>query len=264
VGSVYGIWNWKGGVTKTSSTLNIASHMVADHGLRVVAVDFDPRSTLTRLAGLDPGALKPSQTMLGALLPEEYGAISARDLLREAPWGGHLLAASPDLAGAEPVLAELPGPHGRLRRALEEIREEADVVLIDGPPRTGKLAFNLMGACDGLFVPVALSYASVTSLERLFKTVRIFCEYEREVPVLGVFGTLARPTRHARETLVGLLDQLGELVVDVAVPNTVSVEDALVDGLAAWQLQENSLGARAYTELTNRVLQRMSLAGGVA
>lgn len=86
--TVHGIWNWKGGVTKTSSTLNIASHLTADHGLRVVAVDFDPQSTLTRLAGLDPGALEPSQTVLGALLPEEYGAIDARDLLREAPGAG--------------------------------------------------------------------------------------------------------------------------------------------------------------------------------
>lgn len=256
MGKTFGLWNWKGGVTKTTSTLNVASHLVEDHGLRVGTVDFDPQATLTKLAGLAPAELAAEETVLGALLPEEYGELDVREIIRDAPWGGWVLPATPDLAGAELVLNSVPGPHSRLERALRAVRDDVDVILIDGPPRTGKLAFNLLGASDGIFVPVALSYASATSLKPLFQTVRLFSEYEHPVPVLGVFGTLSRNTRHCREVLEGLNEQLGDLMLDATVPNTVSVEDALPEGLAAWQLDRKSLGAKAYTRLTGDLLAR--------
>ena len=250
--------NRKGGVAKTTSTLNIAAELHA-RGHRVLAVDLDSQGTLTTVAGYRSTQVDPALSALGALLPEHH-EIDWSAVVRPAPWGGGLIPSHPDLAGAEQALSKALGPHARLRRALDRLAGDRDVVLVDAPPSTGKLVFNAMVAADALLVPVKCDYASVAGLERLFATIELVREYEApELSVLGVFATFVRPTRHARETLETLVELLGDALIPAVIPENVQLQDAQAGHMAARQLAPRSRGAEAYARLTDEIVRRVGV-----
>jgi chromosome partitioning protein len=204
--------NRKGGVAKTTSTVNIAAELTAA-GYRVLCCDLDPQASLTLIAGLVPDRLPDEQTALAALLPELVEPDPDR-LCAPAPWGGELMPANQHLANAEVALTagSAAGPHQRLAIALEELAGRYDFVLVDSPPSMGKLVLNAICACDHLLVPVAADYVSVGGLDRLLEVVEQVRRFERkELSILGVFATQARRTLHSRETL----ELLGDLSVAV-------------------------------------------------
>jgi chromosome partitioning protein len=254
---IWPIVNRKGGVTKTTSTINIAAELAHTWHLRVASVDLDSQATLSTLAtaaGQDEP--DPDRTVLAALLPEHYGHSDVTGLLRPAPWGGVILPGHADLVGADDQLKQAPGPHQRLKHALAPLAGEVDVVLIDCPAATGKLTFNALCAATGTFIPVSASYPSVAGLRRLFQTIDLIRHYEHpDLTILGIFATFTRPTRHARDTLLGLQRQVGEQLMSTSIPVNVTVEDAHLDGLAARDLDAASTGARAYAQLAREMLQ---------
>jgi chromosome partitioning protein len=251
--------NRKGGVAKTTSTLNIAAELTA-RGLRVLCVDSDPQATLTHLAGYRPKGLEQEQTTLAALLPEKF-EFEIAALAVEAPWGGEIWRSTRDLVGAEVALTgDVAGPNIRLQRALRQVADRYDFALVDSPPSMGKLVMNAMVAADHLLVPVVADSTSSAGLEPLFDTVNLVREYEKpDLNVIGVFGTHARRTRHSRETIEALKLAVGDLMMDAVIPLAVSVQDAQSVHEAVGQFRPNDAAALAYRELTDELLARIGL-----
>lgn len=253
-------WYWKGGVGKTTVTLNLAA-CCHEAGISVGVFDFDPQANLTGLAGYDPAELPVEETVTAALLPENYDVGPLEGLRVEAPWGGWLVPASTDLIGAEKALeGDVPGPHVRLARAIEEIAHDTDIVFIDGPPRTGKLTFNILQAADTLLVPLQLSFPAVSQLPQLHKTLRLFSQYERPVEVAGYIGNFAENNGHCKEVLEGLIDEYGsEAILSPLLPKAVAYADAAAQGLGAVQWDRRSKAASRAARLTAVVLERAGL-----
>ena len=258
--------NRKGGVSKSTSTMNLAGELSA-RGLRVLTADLDPQASLTAFAGYG-GQVTRERSMLAALMPEKFPGVQVASLVLHAPWGGALLPASPDLAEAEAELGGVIGPHTRLRSALRKLDGLFDMILIDSPPSVGNLVFNGFGAADYLLVPVGCDLASLDGLQTLMGTLGLFREHVNpELELLGVFGSLRRNTLHASESLELLAQMLPEHAFKTTIPMTVAVQDAQSARQAIGTYRPGHPAAVAYAALADEVLARLGLvapAGEVA
>ena len=260
------IWNWKGGVAKTTSVLNVAA-CLAHAGYRVVAVDADPQGSLTGVAGIDTAEVPGAASIYGAMLPGEVEQpVPVRDMLLETPWGGALLPASEEAVNLESDLDRAQDPYGSLRAALEQVGDGYDYAVVDCGAGTGALAYAVLWAADSLVVPVQLQSMAVAPLRRLFETIETFEQLVlgREVPFRGVFGTFADATRHCAENVAGLIDWLGDGFIRTMIPRTVRVADASLTGQGLVTYDPRSRAARAYVQLTATVLERAGLAADAA
>jgi chromosome partitioning protein len=155
--------NQKGGVAKTTSTVNLGAAL-REHGLRVLAVDMDPQGNLTMSQGIDTEGLEKSMyDVLVHRTPIE-DVIHEREL--------DVAVSTIDLAGAEMALAQMIGRERALQRALDPVRERYDYILIDTPPSLGLLTINSLTASEGVIVPVQCEYLSLRGLLQLEKTSR--------------------------------------------------------------------------------------------
>lgn len=255
--------NRKGGVAKTTSTLNLAAEFSA-RGLRVLAVNADPQSTLTLIAGESLDDLAPEETTLAALLPDRYST-DLTELAVAAPWGGDLWRASRDLAEAEVQLADAAGPNSRLRRALESVAHSYDLMLVDSPPSVGKCAFNALVAADYLLIPVKADFVSTGGLAQFFSTLDLVRRYERpDLEILGIFATLMRHTLHCRETLQALASRTDGDLLETTIPQAVEVQDAQAAHRAVRQFRPKGAATAAYQRLADEVLERLEARGGAA
>src|SRR2546423_11497315 len=153
--------NQKGGVAKTTTTLNLGVALV-ERGMRVLAVDLDPQSNLTMSQGIDPDEL--DRTMFDVLVHKTPidQVIQQREL--------DLAASSIDLPGAELALSSMIGRERALQKALLPVRSDYDYILIDTPPSLGLLTINALTAADGVIVPVQCEYLSLRGLIQLEHT----------------------------------------------------------------------------------------------
>ncbi len=159
--------NQKGGVAKTTSTVNLGAAL-REHGLRVLAVDMDPQGNLTMSQGIDTEGLEKSMyDVLVHRTPIE-------DVIYEREFD--VAASTIDLAGAEMALAQMIGRERALQRALDPVRERYDYILIDTPPSLGLLTINALTASEGVIVPVQCEYLSLRGLLQLEKTLEMIRE----------------------------------------------------------------------------------------
>lgn len=255
---VVALVNRKGGVAKTTSTLNLAyeAHV---RGLRALCVDLDPQATLTMFAGYSPHDTPAEQQTLGALLPDKY-AVDAAALTVDAPWGGRLWRASTALAEAEVELQQRLGPHRRLRDAIAEYAADVDVVFVDGPPSVGKLTLNALQAATHPVAPVEAAYAALGGFSVLQETLDTFRRFERaDLQLAGVFATLVEHTNHSREAIEEFAARAGDAWLGVTIPKAVVVKDAAVQGLAVAQYDARHKAAVAYRDLADVLFARVGL-----
>lgn len=243
--------NQKGGVAKTTSTVNLGAAL-REHGLRVLAVDMDPQGNLTMSQGIDTEALEKS--MYDVLVHRTH----IEDVLYERELD--VAASTIDLAGAEMALATMIGRERALQRALDPVRERYDYILIDTPPSLGLLTINALTASEGVIVPVQCEYLSLRGLLQLERTLEMIREnLNPDVRIKGILPTLfdAR-THHGRESIEVLRENFGDLVFDTVVRKTIKFAEAPVTGASVLKYDPKGRGAEAYRALAREVLNGRS------
>src|SRR6188474_2307385 len=223
VGRVIAFANQKGGVAKTTTTLNLAVAF-KELGFRVLVVDLDPQGNLTMSQGMNPDAIERS--MFDVLVHR----VPISEIIHPAEVD--VAVASIDLAGAELALSSLIGRERALEKALVEVRDRYDFILVDTPPSLGLLTINAFVAATGVIVPVQCEYLSLRGLVQLENTLAMVREnLNPHVGVEGIVATMFDSrTLHSREALEILEENFGDLVFKTRIRKTIRYAEAPVKG----------------------------------
>jgi chromosome partitioning protein len=239
--------NQKGGVAKTTTTLNLAVAF-AESGYRVLCIDLDPQGNLTMSQGIDPDKV---ETSLYDVLVNDV-PISEIIVQREID----IAVASIDLAGAEIAMSTKIGRERSLEKALKEVSGEYDFVCIDTPPSLGLLTINALTAANKIIVPVQCEYLSMRGLVQLQNTLKMIQEnLNPDVRIEGILPTMfdAR-TVHAKEAVEILEENFGDLVFHSRIRKAVKFAEAPVKGASVLKYDSGSSAANYYRELAKEVL----------
>ena len=243
--------NQKGGVAKTTSTLNVGAAF-SELGLRVLGIDMDPQANLSMCQGVDTENLSASM----------YDVLVRGTPIREVIHQGEIdiAASSIDLAGAELALSSMIGRERALQRALEAVRGEYDYILIDTPPSLGLLTINALTAAESVIVPVQCEYLSLRGLSQLDRTLQMIREnLNPDVHIKGILPTLFDSrTVHGHEAIQILKEHFGPLVFDTVVRKTIKFAEAPVKGCSVLRYDPRGRGAEAYRALAREVLNGRS------
>jgi chromosome partitioning protein len=247
LGQVIALANQKGGVAKTTTTLNLAVAF-KEQGFRVLAVDLDPQGNLTMSQGMDPDTVERS--MFDVLVH----SLPIQEIIHHTEVD--LAVSSIDLAGAELALSSMIGRERALQKALLPVRNGYDYILVDTPPSLGLLTINALAAADGVIVPVQCEYLSLRGLVQLENTLSMIREnLNPTVEIRGILPTMYDGrTLHSREAIEMLKENFGELVFDTRIRKTVRYAEAPVQGSSVLKYDPSGAAAEAYRELAKEVL----------
>jgi chromosome partitioning protein len=239
--------NQKGGVAKTTSTLNLAVAL-SEQGNSVLVVDMDPQGNLTMSQGLNPDQI--TRSMFDVLVHR----LPIDQVIQEAEVD--LAVSSIDLAGAELALSSMIGRERALEKALNPIKDRYDFILIDTPPSLGLLTINALVAANGVIVPVQCEYLSLRGLVQLENTLSMIREnLNPDVGIQGILPTMYDGrTLHAREAVEILQENFGDLVFKTRIKKTVRYAEAPVKGASVLKYDPSGSAATAYRELAKEVL----------
>ncbi len=247
LGQVIAFANQKGGVAKTTTTLNLAVAF-KEHGFEVLIVDLDPQGNLTMSQGMDPDQVERSMyDVLVHSMPIE-------DVIHRAEVD--VAVSSIDLAGAELALSSMIGRERALQKALLPVRNSYDYILIDTPPSLGLLTINALTASDGVIVPVQCEYLSLRGLVQLENTLSMIREnLNPVVEIRGILPTMYDSrTLHGREAVEMLKENFGDLVFETRIKKTVRYAEAPVEGSSVLKYDSSGPAAQAYRDLAKEVL----------
>src|SRR3954463_5854303 len=239
--------NQKGGVAKTTTTLNLGVAL-AEKGQKILAVDLDPQGNLTMSQGWNPDEIERSMfdVLVHKLPITEIIQTSEIDVA----------VSSIDLAGAELALSAMIGRERALANALLPVPEAYDWILIDTPPSLGLLTINAFVAATGVIVPVQCEYLSLRGLVQLENTLAMVREnLNPNVEIIGILPTMFdKRTIHAREAIEILRENFGELVYNTRIRKTVRYAEAPVKGSSVLAYDPNGDAAMLYRDLAKEVL----------
>jgi chromosome partitioning protein len=243
--------NQKGGVAKTTTTLNLACAF-AEKGNRVLCVDMDPQGNLTMSQGIDPDTLESS--MYDVLVHH----VSIREVIRKREID--VACASIDLAGAEIAMSTQIGRERSLEKAFAPIKEDYDFICIDTPPSLGLLTINALTAADKVIVPVQCEYLSMRGLIQLQNTLSMIRDnLNPKVRIEGIVPTLVDSrTTHAKEAIELLEENFGDKVYASRITKTVRFAEAPVKGMSVLKYDPDGKAAYAYRQLAGEVLSNGS------
>jgi chromosome partitioning protein len=247
LGQVISFANQKGGVAKTTTTLNLGVAF-RELGHRVLAVDLDPQGNLTMSQGMDPDIV--DRSMFDVLVH----SLSIKDVIHEAEVD--IAVSSIDLAGAELALSSMIGRERALQKALLPVRNDYDYILIDTPPSLGLLTINALTASDHVIVPVQCEYLSLRGLVQLEGTLQMIREnLNPSVEIRGILPTMFDGrTLHAKEAVEMLKENFGNLVFDTKIKKTIRYAEAPVQGSSVLKYDPSGPAAKAYRDLAKEVL----------
>jgi chromosome partitioning protein len=257
---VVAVCNQKGGVGKTTTTINLGAAL-AEFGRRVLLVDFDPQGQLSVGLGIQPHELDGS--VYNLLMQRDVTAADVR--IKTNVDGMDLLPSNIDLAGAEVQLVHEVGREYVLGGVLEPVLPEYDVVLIDCQPSLGLLTVNALACANSVLVPLECEYFAMRGVALLQETIdKVSHRLNPRLTIDGVLATMYDSrTLHTREVLANVVDGFGDKVFHTVINRTVRFPDATVAGEPITQFDSSSMGASSYRELAKEVLERwhMELGG---
>ncbi len=248
---IIAIANQKGGVGKTTTSVNLAAAL-AQAPKRVLLVDLDAQGNATMGSGVD------KRDVAGSTCDVMLEEMHAADVVVRTPEGFDLLPGNNDLTAAEIELMDEPGREQRLRRALEPLRDRYDFILIDCPPALSLLTLNALTAADSVLVPMQCEYYALEGLSALLQTIDAL--KGRLNPALEIEGVL-RTMFDVRNNLANavsadLTAHFGDKVFRTIVPRNVRVAEAPSHGQSIVAYDKGSRGAIAYLGLAGEVIRR--------
>lgn len=250
---IYTFVNQKGGVGKTTSTINLGAYL-AYFGQRVLLVDIDPQANATSCLGIDKNHVKYGvyEVIIGNRDP-------AKAILHNPRVKLSLLPSTPSLAGAEVELINLEKRESRLCEALKQVGNLYDYILVDCPPSLSLLTINgLMAARDGIIIPVQCEYLALEGLGQLMQTIeRIRLSLYKELAIRGILLTMYDSrTNLSGDVVSEIQNHFGNSVFENIIPRSVRLAEAPSYGIPISIHAPNSTGATAYHALAKEVLQQ--------
>ena len=249
---IFCIANQKGGVGKTTTTVNLAAAL-AQHQQRVLLIDLDPQGNATMGSGVDKHSL-PS-TVYHVLL----GLKEIAQAIVEPPEVGYsLLAANRDLAGAEVELVDFERREYRLKDAIASIKDQYDYILIDCPPSLSMLTLNGLCSAHGVLIPMQCEYFALEGLSDLVNTIRaLHSNLNPELEIICLLRVMFDPrTTLQQQVSEQLKTHFGDKVFDTVIPRNVRLAEAPSYGLPGVIFDPSSLGAQAYLEFAKELLHK--------
>ncbi len=250
---IFCIANQKGGVGKTTTTVNLAAGL-AQIGRRVLVVDLDPQGNATMGSGIDKRALANS---VYDVLLESATVAEARV---RSPQGGYdLLGANRELAGAEVELVGLERRERRLRGALAAVAGDYDFVLVDCPPSLSLLTLNGLCAAHGVVVPMQCEYFALEGLSDLVNTIKqVHANLNRELEIIGLLRVMFDPRITLQQQVSEQLKaHFGAKVFDTVIPRNVRLAEAPSYGQPGVTFDPASKGAQAFVEFAKEMVKRL-------
>ena len=251
---VFAIANQKGGVGKTTTSINLAA-CLADAGRKTLVIDLDPQSNSTTGFGVDSHAVHLS---MYELLVRNDVRVNDIMLNPEGRPNLYLLPAKVDLYAADIELVYLEGREYRLEKALESVKNSFDFILIDCPPSLGLLTVNALTAADGVILPLQCEYFALEGMQQLLKTIHLV--RERLNPRIGLFGvvlTMYDPrTKLGAEVVREVAEHFPREKFQQTIPRNVRLAEAPSFGQTVLEHDPRSPGALAYKTLAEEVIAR--------
>ena len=251
---IFCIANQKGGVGKTTTTVNLAAGL-ARVGQRVLVVDLDPQGNATMGSGIDKRRLELS--IYDVLLES---AVVAEARQRSEKGGYDVPGANRELAGAEVELVALEHRNERLRKALASVSADYDFILIDCPPSLSLLTLNGLCSAHGVIVPMQCEYFALEGLSDLVNTIKqVHANLNRELQLIGLLRVMFDP-RITLQTQVSeqLKSHFGDKVFNTVIPRNVRLAEAPSYGQAGVVFDPSSKGAQAYIEFAREMVERVA------
>lgn len=247
---VLAVVNQKGGVGKTTTSVNLGGYLAAA-GKSTLIIDLDPQANAT--AGLGIRSVEDKPTLYDVLL-EKVPAGSAVQATSQAKL--NVIPSTPDLAGAAIELMEQPYREYRLRRALRPLMQHFQFLLIDCPPSLGLLTVNGLTAADRILIPVQCEFYALEGLKQLLQTVELVRQHlNPKLQVLGAVLTMYdRRTALGRKVVREVRQTFPGHVFDSVIPRNTELAEAPQTGTTILEYASHSLGAKAYEHLSEELL----------
>jgi chromosome partitioning protein len=252
VGKIIAITNQKGGVGKTTSTINIAASLAATKR-SVLLIDLDPQGNASSGCGIDKDELEFH--VLDVLLGDK----NVKECIVNAEQAGfHVLPTNSDLAVAEAHLLSEDDKESRLKNALDAIKHEFDYIFIDCPPSLSILTVNALVASDSVMIPMQCEYYALEGLKALLSTIEQITEHVNpDLHIEGLLRTMYDPrNRLSVEVSNQLHEHFGDKVYRTAIPRNVRLAEAPSYGMPALMYDRLSRGAKAYLGLAGEMIRR--------
>jgi len=251
MGKIIAVVNQKGGVGKTTTAVNLTAALT-ELGMKVLLCDFDPQANASSGLGVDKRKIKKS--VYDVIIND----IATKEAIVSTKFGDVLPSAA-DLAGAGVELISVPEPNFRLKKALEQVKDEYDVIFIDCPPSLELLTLNGLAAADSILVPVQCEYYALEGLSDLMSTMRMV--KRRINPQLEIFGVALTMfdgrTNFSTQVAQEVRRHFPGKVFASVIPRNIRLAEAPSHGLPVTAYDRSSRGAAAYKEMASEIIEKL-------